>query len=331
MRSGKTLFVLIGIVCLLFAGSSLTADAQTKEKGPWWPHAIWGAGDQAGGSNWITPEKVIESLKLVKTGKIYEIGQVYERGMPLFGSRTYAMFASQAGPFGKNNLMGHDDFLCAEIGQVGTQFDGLGHIGTRMQMADGSSKDVYYNGFTVQDDMADRYGQKKLGVEHVKPYITRGVLVDIAGYKGMATLANSYEVTLADVQGALKKQGIDEAGIQNGDALFFNYGWSKLWTEPEKYNHNPPGIGMEVAKWIVAKKASMVGSDSWPTEVWPSPTPDMIVPVHQELITKNGLLNLENMVFDALIQDGVYEFLFVFTPIRFKGGTGSPARPLAIR
>jgi hypothetical protein len=95
------------------------------------------------------------------------------------------MFASQAGPFGKNNLMGHDDFLCTEIGQVGTQFDRPGHMGARMEMADGRSKNVYYNGFTVQDDMANRYGLKKLGVEQVNPYITRGVLIDIAGYKGM--------------------------------------------------------------------------------------------------------------------------------------------------
>ncbi len=331
MTYSKTRWVWIGIICLLAAGLCLKAQAQTKEKGLWWPHPLWGAGDQSGGSNWITPAKVLDALKLVKTGKIYEIGQVYERGMPLFGDRTYAMFASQAGPFGKNNLMGHDDFLCAEIGQVGTQFDGLGHIGMRMKMADGSTKDVYYNGFTVQDDMANRYGLRKNGIEHIKPYITRGILIDIVGYKGEATLANSYEVTLADVQGALKKQGIDEASIKDGDALFFNYGWSKLWKEPAKYNNNPPGIGMEVAKWVVAKNATMVGSDSWPTEVWPSPMPDMVVPVHQELITKNGILNLENMVFDSLIEDGGYEFLFVFTPIRFKGGTGSPARPLAIR
>ncbi|MDH3601072.1 MAG: hypothetical protein OEU26_15740 [Candidatus Tectomicrobia bacterium] len=59
--------------------------------------------------------------------------------------------------------------------------------------------------------------------------------------------------------------------------------------------------------------------------------PDRVVPVHQELITKNGIFNLENTVFDSLIQDGVSEFLFVLTPIPFKGGTGSPAKPLAIR
>lgn len=64
---------------------------QTKEKGPWWPHPIWGAGDQAGASNWITPEKILKAMRLVKTGKTYELGRVYERGMPLLNKRSYAM------------------------------------------------------------------------------------------------------------------------------------------------------------------------------------------------------------------------------------------------
>ena len=130
-RYKATMIVLLALVFVASSGI-----AQTKEEGPWWPHPIWGAGDQAGGSNWITPEKIMDSLRMVTTGKVYEIGQVYERGMPLFGQRTFAMFANQAGPFGDNMLMGHDDFLCAEIGQVGTQFDGPSHIGMRMTMAD---------------------------------------------------------------------------------------------------------------------------------------------------------------------------------------------------
>ncbi len=331
----KRYMVLFAITCIglaLIAWPVSQSFAQTREKGPWWP-SPWGPDDQAGASNRITPAKVLEAIQLVKTGKIYEIGQVYERGMPLFGQRTYAMFIPSSptgGPFGKNNLVYHDDLLCAEIGQVGTQFDGPGHIGIQMTMADGTVKDVFYNGFTV-DEMRDPYGLKKLGVENVKPYITRGILIDIAGYKGVETLPNSYEVTLADVRGALAKEGIPETSIKEGDALLFNYGWSKLWKDPAKFNNNPPGIGLEVAQWVIEKKASMVGSDQWGTEVVPNPNPDLAFPVHNELITKNGIFNLENMVFDELIKDGVYEFLFVFTPIRFKGATGSPARPLAIR
>ena len=86
----------------------------------------------------------------------------------------------------------------------------------------------------------------------------------------------------------------------------------------------------------------MIGADQWTTEVVPKlvgdflggkpvPEPGMMFPVHQELIVKAGIFNLENMVYDELLADETYEFLFVFTPIRFKGGTGSPGRPIAIR
>ena len=197
-------------------------------------------------------------------------------------------------------------------------------------MADGTEKDVFYNGFTL-DEMGHPYGLLKLGIENVKPILTRGILIDIAGLKQTEVLDNNYEVTVEDVRGALKKQAISESSIKPGDAIFFRYGWSKYWTDNEKYNTNPPGIGMSVAQWIIEKKASMVGSDQYTTEVDPNPDPKLAYPVHAELITKNGIWNLENMVFDGLVADGVYEFLFIFTPIRFKGGTGSPGRPIAIK
>jgi kynurenine formamidase len=311
----------------------LQADAQTREKGPWWP-SQWGPDDQAGASNRITPAKILDSIQLVKTGKVYDIGQVYDRDMPLYEGRTYAMFIPSSptgGPIGeKNQLIYHDEFLCTEIGQVGTQFDGLAHIGRRMKMADGATKDVFYNGVTI-DEMRGPYGVQKLGIEHVKSIVTRGILIDIAGYKGVETLDNSYEVVMDDVRGALKKQGIAEDGIKEGDALFFRYGWSKLWNDSDAYNTNPPGIGMEVGQWVVDKKASMIGSDQWNSEVTPSPGEGMAFPVHQLLIAENGIFNLENMIYDDLVEDQAYEFLFIFTPTRFKGGTGSPGRPIAIR
>jgi kynurenine formamidase len=63
----------------------------------------------------------------------------------------------------------------------------------------------------------------------------------------------------------------------------------------------------------------------------PNPNTDLVVPVHQELMMKNGIFNLENMNLESLSSEKVYEFLFVFTPIRFVGASGSPGRPIAIR
>lgn len=321
---------LAATVLCLSVGS---ATAQTREAGPWWPHPTWGPGDQAGASNWITPEKVLEAVRLVKTGKIYEIGQVYEKGMPMFGGRTYALLSPGSPTYSfptANRIVANDEFLCAEIGQVGTQFDGPGHIGMKVTMADGSTQDVYYNGFTGAE-MYSPYGLRALGVENVKPILTRGILIDLAGYKSLPNLPARYEATLADVRGALARQGVAESDIRPGDALLFRFGWARLWTDPATYSVDPPGIGLEVARWVVERKASMVGGDQSQTEVGPNPDPGLAFPVHQELIMKHGIFNIENLALDELARDGAWEFLFVFTPVRFKGATGSPGRPIAIR
>ena len=318
------------VVAVIGSGVS----AQTREKGPWWPHPIWGAEDQAGASNWITPAKVLEAVELVSTGKVYRLGQTYESGMPLFGGRTYALHIpggpTYREPFGKNQLIGNDEFLCTEVGQVGTQFDGFAHIGTRMTMADGTVKDVYYNGFTGEEILGT-YGMRQLGIEKIKPIVTRGILIDVAGYKGVERLRKGYEVTVADIRSALARQGMSEESIRAGDALFFRYGWSSLWADPQQYNDSPAGIGLEAARWVVDRQATMIGSDSWTSEVVPNPDRELVFPVHQELLPKNGIFNLENLQFDSLVADGVYEFLFVFAPVPFKGATGSPGQPLAIR
>lgn len=305
--------------------------AQTRDSGSWWPNAEWGAEDQAGASNRITPQKILDAISLVSTGKVYELGQVYEEGMPLFGGRSYSMILPARGSAGGDNkIVGNQEFLATNIGQVGTQFDGLGHIGKEIIMENGEAEEVFYNGFTSKE-MDSGNGLIKLGMEHIKPIITRGILIDIARYKGVSRLPNSYEVTVEDVLGALKMQGLSEDDITPGDAVLFRYGWSSLWYQPDAYNNNPPGIGIEVAQWISGKKATMVGSDSWCGEVIPNPVPDIAFPVHQELMMKNGIFNLENMQFDALVEDGVSVFLLIVTTIRFKGATGSPVRPIAIR
>ncbi len=321
---------LSGVILSVVAAS---AAAQTRAQGPWWPHPIWGKDDRAGGSNWITPEKIRASLQLVTTGRVYEIGQVYEAGMPLYGERSYTL-TIPGGPersaFGQNQLLGNEEMITGQLGQVGTQFDGPGHIGTRLRMADGTERDVYYNGFTWEEIQGEA-GLRELGIEQIKPIITRGLLIDIAGYQNVPILPPTYEVTLADLRGALARQGIDEAWIQPGDAIFFGYGWSAHWRDPAVYQATQPGIGLEVARWIVERKASMVGSDSPGLEVTPNPDPGLVFPVHQELIPRNGIWNLENLHFEELLAERVYQFLLVFTPVRFKGATGSPGRPIAIR
>ena len=333
--------LLLGIIALCGLVDASHAAAQTREKGPWWP-SPHGAKDQAGNSNYITAEKVLKSLRIPKTGQAYELGRIYEAEMPQYGYRPYFLtIIPAATPVKEGTGVAQQDYFTGFIGQMGTQFDAFGHQGKTVRMADGTLQNVFYNGFT-QGDLTGRNrgvgGLEALGVEHVKPIITRGILIDIAGYKGVAALESRYEVTLADVRGALAKQGIREDTIEAGDALLFNYGWAVHWGNPAKYNdarffvgenQGSPGIGVEVARWAVEKKASMVGADSCCVTIQPPVRPEL-GNVHHELLF-GGVMMLENMDLRELARDRVYEFLYLNLTERIRGATGSPVRPLAIR
>lgn len=118
---------------------------QTRKEGPWWPNKQWGAEDQSGASNWITPEKVLKAISLVRTGQIYDLGHIYDRDMPMVGTRSYNLFIPSFPTYpatGKDSMVFNDEYVTAQIGQVGTQFDGPGHPGRQIKMADGSVADA---------------------------------------------------------------------------------------------------------------------------------------------------------------------------------------------
>ena len=320
----------LGAVATAWAPASAQAQATAPVK-PWWP-SRWGAGDQAGASNWITPEKVLDAAKLIRDGKIYRLGRTYEAGMPFFGTRSFSLKipgSPTGGPFGANKLVYHDEFVTGQIGQVGTQFDGFGHIGVQLGPDGDKTQMRYYNGFTEQE-IATADGLVKLGIEHIKPIVTRGHLVDAAALKGRMLNAGE-EVTLADVRAALSRQGLREDDIQQGDAILFHTGWGQLWMKDNaKYSSSMPGIGLEVARWVVERGLCLTGADTAAVEVVPYPDSTLSNPVHTELLPKNGIFNHENLVFDALLADRKYQFLYVFVPVPIKGATGSPGCPIAI-
>jgi kynurenine formamidase len=319
------------------------AQAPTRERGPWWP-SPHGANDQAGNTNYITPEKVLQAVQLVKTGRMYELGQIYEEAMPQFGLRPYHHAITSTNPprpVKEGTGIAHQEYFTGYIGQMGTQYDAFGHMGQATRMADGSLQWVFYNGFT-EEELVGRTrgfgGLQALGIDTVRPIVTRGVLIDIAGFKGVAALEPKYEVTLADVRGALARQNLREESIGRGDAVVFNYGWSTYWTNASKYNpdgradagdpyEGVPGIGMEVARWLAPRGVAMVGADSCCVMIMP---PGPGGSVHHELMF-SGVVLLENMELRELARDRVYEFLYVGPPLRIRGATGSPARPIAIR
>jgi kynurenine formamidase len=280
----------------------------------------WGAADQRGAANRLTPAKVREARDLIKQGTIYQLGHIYESGMPLFGTRHYSLrIPHPFRPAGRNDMVFHDEIISGELGQVGTQFDGLGHIGI------GES---FYNG-NRRSDFAQPEGLTRLGVENVGVLATRGVLIDVARYKGVAQLEGGYEITVADLQGALKRQGTD---IRSGDAVFLHTGWGSLWMKDNsRYSRDEPGLGLAAAQLLVDEEIVVVSADTWGVEVVPNPDSSLAFPVHQLFIPRNGIYILENVITEELARDNVYEFAFFFAPLRLKGATGSPGNPIAIR
>jgi kynurenine formamidase len=304
------------IVLVAAAGAAGGAFGQAAD---WYP-SPWGPADQRGAANRITPAKVLEAKSLMTRGTVYQLGHVYESSMPLFGTRHFSLRIPQTyGPLGTNRTMYHDEIVSAEIGQVGTQFDGLGHIGVG---------DLFYNG-NDRADFSRPDGLTKLGIDNVGPLVTRGVLVDVPAFKGVARLDGGYEITLADLRGALERQRLE---VRSGDVVIVHTGWGSLWNvDNAAFGASAPGVGLEAAQWLVEREVVLVGSDTWATEVVPNPNPDLAFPVHQLLIPRNGIYIFENLLTEELARDRVYEFAFFFAPLRLKGASGSPANPLAIR
>jgi kynurenine formamidase len=301
---------------LVITAAATAALAQTAN---WFP-SRWGAADQRGAANRVTPAKVLEAKNLITRGTVYQLGRTYESGMPMFGTRHFSLRIPQGfGPQGSNQVVYHDELVSGEIGQVGTQFDGLGHIGIG---------DVFYNGHNRRE-FAQAEGLTRLGVHNVGAIVTRGVLINVAAYKGTPMLAGGYEITLADLQGALKRQNI---AIRAGDIVLIHTGWGSLWLKDNaKFTANAPGIGLAAAQYLVDREVVIVGSDTWATEVVPNPNAQLAFPVHQLFIPRNGIYIFENIATEELARDNAYEFAFFFAPLKLKGATGSPGNPLAIR
>ena len=302
----------------------------------WWPHPIWGEGDEAGSTNWYKdPEVVLRAISQIEEGKTYELGHEYHAKMPLFGERQFSLripATPTGGPFGANQIVWHDEFLSTEIGQVGTQFDGLGHIGVAMDPAD-KSEMRFYNGFTVAE-MGNPYGLNHLGTEKLHPIVARGVLLDFAAARGVESMNAGECASMDDVNAALEAQGMAGFEFASGDVVLFRYGWEAHWEDPPKFNEGSPGICMDVARWVAEEvQAGATGGDTWnATDPVPDPNDEACAfCTHQVLQTRHGIVNQENLRLKQLADDGTYVFAYIFGPVPVRGATGSIGSPIAIR
>jgi kynurenine formamidase len=280
----------------------------------------WGAGDERGSGNHMKPASVLRATQLIKTGEVIEIAHVLNDKMPFFGTRRFDVHVKRTFMNDFSNRRGsNEELVVSEIGQVGTQFDGFAHQ---------THEDSHYNCFKT-GAISTRGSFTKLGIEKVGTLMTRGVLIDVAGLKGVDTLPDTYEITVKDLQDALAKQRMT---LQPGDAVLINTGWGRLYgKENARYVKSCPGIGVAAAEWLAKQDPMLIGADNWPVEVAPNPDAKLSLPVHQLALVVNGLHLLENLKLDDLAAKQVYEFAFVMQPLKAQGFTGSTVAPVAIR
>jgi kynurenine formamidase len=280
----------------------------------------WGAGDERGAANHMKPATVLRAAQLIKTGEAIELGHELGAGMPIQGTRQFNVHTKRTFMNQPSNRRGsNEELLIAEIGQVGTQFDGFTHQ---------SIENSHYNCFKTED-ISTRSGFTKLGIEKVGTLMTRGVLIDVAALKGVDILGDGYEITVQDLQQALQRQNVS---LQPGDAVIINTGWSRLWGKDNaRYMKGNPGIGVPAAEWLVRQDPMLVGGDSPPIEVNPNPDPQISLPIHQIMLVVNGIYLLENLKLDELAARRVYEFALVVQPLKLRGFTGSTVAPTAFR
>ncbi|HEU0149531.1 MAG TPA: cyclase family protein [Bradyrhizobium sp.] len=306
------------VLCCSAALLSAVGTAHAQD----WTKSKWGPEDEIGAANYMTPELVLKAASLVKTGKTYALGIPVDSKTPAYPPRSFKITIVQPGQagspgIGPNKATYNDDIIDTWVG-IGSQIDGLGHLGV---------EHVYYNGNKLAD-FADPTGLTKLGIEKVPPIVTRGVLLDMAAYYNTDIVKEGTAFNVKEIDEAAKKQGVE---IRQGDVVIFHTGWLGLVGKDDKrYGAGEPGVGVEGAKYLTSKGVVAVGADTWAVETIPFESKN-VFEVHQILLAMNGTYILENMDTAALARDKGYEFLFVLGQPRWRGGVQSMINPIAIR
>lgn len=284
----------------------------------------FGPDDQIGNLHHVTPEKTLAASKLVTRGRAYRLGIETNSDTPVYGARTFSITVLQPDQtggtdLGSNQLTYNDDLITGWAG-VGSQIDGLGHVGI----------DSLYFNCNAAADFVKSDGLRKLGIEQVPAIATRGVLLDMAGYANTDIVKEGTAFNRAEIEGAMKRQGI--AAIEKGDVVLFHTGWTKLIGKDDvRFKAGEPGLGVEGAEYLASLGVAMVGADTWGVEVLPSEDGASSFNVHQILLARNGIYILENMETAEMVEDGAWEFFFTLGAARITGAVQAIINPVAIK
>jgi kynurenine formamidase len=331
MRRKSLIVVTVMLAALI---SSVPAALAQSDCSKIVPASPWGPNDQTGATNRVTPAVTKAAASEIQEGKVVTMSYPLTDGIPLFGTRftktiLTATTLAPGAALGENQLTYMEDTWLSQS-HVGTHLDGMGHIGR---------KDCYYNQ-TPMGKFITQNSMTKLGLEHLKSFATRGVIVDMVKvYQQTGKLKSNVGckkpcldkgtvITRADIEAGLKMYNVT---LREADILIIHTGWGNLFeqypAQNATYNSGEPGLGKEAANWLVSQKIVAVGSDTWGVEVIPGENPKEAFIVHNILITDAGIHIMENVRTDLMADEADRTkratFFFNMTVPKAVGLTGN--------
>ena len=291
-------------------------------------HSRWGAADQIGAANLLTPEKRLAALRSVTQGRIFDVSHEIAMNAPyMMPNQTpylMSLWTNWRDSMRRRRKMGATNEVGVNIermemtAHVGTHIDALGHF---------SIGDRLYNNVSAEDEVTD-WGLNRLGIEHAPPMVTRGVLLDVAGLDGGAHLLPGRVITPEDLQRAVAAAKVT---IEAGDIVMIRTGWGQLFgIDNARYVAGEPGIDVPAARWLTEQGVVAVGSDNMAVEVLPNPNKAISMPVHQHLLVEAGVYIIENLALEEIAREKLSNFCFILLATKYKGATGCPVRPIAM-
>lgn len=257
-------------------------------------------------------------LAVLNNSRVYDLAQTYFVGMPHFPTHPPFLFGltkkhgDYVGPGGMSSAA--DSISLG--GHLGTHMDALNHF---------SCGGKLFGGAEVQNLQSYGGGVNHWSIDTVAPILRRGVLLDIAAQQKVEALPGDFAITPQHLETAARHQSIT---VEKGDVVLIRTGWGRFYEDAKRYisETHCPGIEIAAARWLSAHGVFAAGSDTVGLELLPNPA----MPVHVHLLVESGIYIIEVLNLEDLARDRVYTFVFVAAPLKIRGGTGAPVRPLAI-
>ncbi|RIL07378.1 MAG: cyclase [Proteobacteria bacterium] len=292
----------------------------------------YGENDEIGRLNEITAESRRAVLSRVDASRVYDLSVDYFMGMPSWdfvGDPPYQIWMTHT-PSGTviDNPMNVDEAVNRYVSYSGDAISMYTHCGTHIDTLNHFGYNgLIWNHFKESEHLGTRHW-KVCGADKFPPIIARGVMLDIAGLKGVDVLAPSYGIGADDIRAACKRQNV---ALQKGDVVLLRTGRMRLWPDHDKYLIDEPGLNLEGAMYLAEEGGCIaIGGDNVALEQLPSADPDSYLPVHCYLFAVVGVVIMEVIMLEELARDRISEFGFFGAPLRLRGATGSPMRTFAI-